>query len=630
MQGEICGDGTDDHPFHRSEIRHCTVWIIPRFRLQPVQHTDAVVVDFRRRLVFFTCTMGTNDQAFVARVLAFVSLAMRALRGGVPWTWNGWACGNFYGPFDPTGNSCAVSVLLAAYRLSCNEVLPDQWSRGEMIMAREVISLSLIASTSFLQRWGGWVDAGKQLQVAYEPWTLPTYSRRSVQNALILAVHADHADRGSEKQKLEWHKFHGYAVTAFQQLEGMGKVAEQLQAAEARLQAAEARQDEMEARAVAEVVQAPGGVSGDVAAVGADVEAVEKEKMEAVEKEKMEAAAAVASAERQLLDLALNAKKRVGALYAAHEGWAHFSIQMAEAYFTDPKRGKKRSDALTELLAASKGVLFAIPDVAAAAAAATGAAAVAGTLEGEGTSGKGTSGKGTSGKGTSGAGAGAGTSGAGTSGAGAGSSGAGTSGAGAGSSGAGTLGSSGAGMSAAAGALKGAGGGGRKSTRLLALTPNHTAIHVKELPFDLSQEEEGARAGGTGGTGGEGGEGGEGSEGGGGEGEKGKGEGGGEGEEDEEEVPLAVGAEEVELLLATLQQRLSPLLPSQEADEALVASVREGGTPHDGDARRVYVACYRQGLREVLSEAISWAEDLLGGAEEGEEGEEGEEEDASC
>ena len=68
------------------------------------------------------------------------------------------------------------------------------------------------------------------------------------------------------------------------------------------------------------------------------------------------------------------------------------------------------------------------------------------------------------------------------------------------------------------------------------------------------------------------------------------------------------------MLLATLQQRLSPLLPSQEADEALVASVREGGTPHDGDARRVYVACYRQGLREVFSEAISWAEDLLGGA----------------
>eukprot|EP00964_Phaeocystis_antarctica_P074077 scaffold45508_cov37-Phaeocystis_antarctica.AAC.1 len=75
------------------------------------------------------------------------------------------------------------------------------------------------------------------------------------------------------------------------------------------------------------------------------------------------------------------------------------------------------------------------------------------------------------------------------------------------------------------------------------------------------------------------------------------------------------------MLLCTLQQRLRPLLPSQDTDAALV----EGGAPPDGDVRRVYVACYRQGLRAVLSEAIAWAEGLLGGAEEGEEGEEGEE-----
>jgi hypothetical protein len=48
----------------------------------------------------------------------------------------------------------------------------------------------------------------------------------------------------------------------------------------------------------------------------------------------------------------------------------------------------------------------------------------------------------------------------------------------------------------------------------------------------------------------------------------------------------------------------------------------EGGAPLDGDVRRVYVACYRQGLRAVLSAAIAWAEGLLGGAEEVEEVEE--------
>ena len=112
----------------------------------------------------------------------------------------------------------------------------------------------------------------------------------------------------------------------------------------------------------------------------------------------------------------------------------------------------------------------------------------------------------------------------------------------------------------------------------------------------------------------EGGEGGEGEE----REEGGEAEEGEEGEEGEE--PLAVGAEELELLLCTLQQRLRPLLASEEADAALV----EGGAPADGDVRRVYVACYRQGLRAVLSEAIAWAEGLLGGAEEGEEGEEGE------
>ena len=41
---------------------------------------------------------------------------------------------------------------------------------------------------------------------------------------------------------------------------------------------------------------------------------------------------------------------------------------------------------------------------------------------------------------------------------------------------------------------------------------------------------------------------------------------------------------------------------------------RECATVRIGDARRGYVACYRQGLREVLSSAISWGEELLGGS----------------
>ena len=62
MQGQLCGDGSDHHPFHCSEIRHYRVWVLPRFKQSlHVQHTDAVVVDFRRQLVFFTCTMGKGS-----------------------------------------------------------------------------------------------------------------------------------------------------------------------------------------------------------------------------------------------------------------------------------------------------------------------------------------------------------------------------------------------------------------------------------------------------------------------------------------------------------------------------------------------------------------------------------------
>ena len=307
MQGQICGDGTDDHPFHCSEIRHYSVWGFPRFQLSPVQHTDAVVIDFRRQLVFFTYTMGLYSEAFVARVLAFVSLAMRALHL-VPWTWDGWVCGNLKGPLDPTQNSCAVSVLLAAHRLSCNEVLPAEWSRDDLNTARDVISLCLRAQTSFAQRWDGCADADKRLQVAYEPWTLATHSRRVLEDALILAVHADSGSAASGSAKLDWHAFHGHAVTAFQQLVGTGKVAE-------RLQAAEVRQHEMEVRAVAEVVLASGGVSGDAAAEDEDAQrAVEKK-----EAEKKEVAGALASLEQQLVDYNLQAKELVRKLYDAHE-----------------------------------------------------------------------------------------------------------------------------------------------------------------------------------------------------------------------------------------------------------------------------------------------------------------------
>eukprot|EP00964_Phaeocystis_antarctica_P162348 scaffold136474_cov51-Phaeocystis_antarctica.AAC.1 len=74
----------------------------------------------------------------------------------------------------------------------------------------------------------------------------------------------------------------------------------------------------MEVRAVAEVVLASGGVSGDAAAEDEDAQrAVEKK-----EAEKKEVAGALASLEQQLVDYNLQAEELVRKLYDAHEAWA--------------------------------------------------------------------------------------------------------------------------------------------------------------------------------------------------------------------------------------------------------------------------------------------------------------------
>ena len=60
----------------------------------------------------------------------------------------------------------------------------------------------------------------------------------------------------------------------------------------------------------------------------------------------------------------------------------------------------------------------------------------------------------------------------------------------------------------------------------------------------------------------------------------------------------------------------------------------EGGAPsgaphHSTVRRRQYVAMYRQGQREVLTEAVTWLEGLLQAAADGESEGEGEDEDES-
>jgi hypothetical protein len=90
--------------------------------------------------------------------------------------------------------------------------------------------------------------------------------------------------------------------------------------------------------------------------------------------------------------------------------------------------------------------------------------------------------------------------------------------------------------------------------------------------------------------------------------------------EDSSEPP-EVGAEEVDMLLLQLQRRLAPLEVSEAADTAVLSSsVPSGSTTA---LRRYYIACYREGQREVLRDAIEALQSmLLGCVEEGDEEEE--------
>ena len=73
---------------------------------------------------------------------------------------------------------------------------------------------------------------------------------------------------------------------------------------------------------------------------------------------------------------------------------------------------------------------------------------------------------------------------------------------------------------------------------------------------------------------------------------------------------------------------LQAALPSMKADRRSLLDEEEAssGAPHHGTVRRrQYVAMYRQGQREVLTEAVTWLEGLLQAAVDGES--EGEDED---
>jgi len=89
-----------------------------------------------------------------------------------------------------------------------------------------------------------------------------------------------------------------------------------------------------------------------------------------------------------------------------------------------------------------------------------------------------------------------------------------------------------------------------------------------------------------------------------------------------------VGADECMLLHSALHERLQATLPSLKADHRSLLEPESGDYESDGATRhRQYVAMYRQGQREVLSEAVGWLEALLQAAADGESEDEGDSED---
>ena len=84
MHGVVCGDGGDGNLFRRCTPDDFGVWVIPLF---DENHANAVFVDFRSKVVFFSCTLRRGGADLLQRVLAFVDLVMHAIRDS--WTWDG-------------------------------------------------------------------------------------------------------------------------------------------------------------------------------------------------------------------------------------------------------------------------------------------------------------------------------------------------------------------------------------------------------------------------------------------------------------------------------------------------------------------------------------------------------------
>ena len=119
--------------------------------------------------------------------------------------------------------------------------------------------------------------------------------------------------------------------------------------------------------------------------------------------------------------------------------------------------------------------------------------------------------------------------------------------------------------------------------------------------------------------------------------EEGEEEGEGEGEEAVEDVE--VGAEEVTSLIEILQGRLEPLrktgnadrkLLRQPADNRVNRAVEAADSEEVSSRRCEYVAMYREGLRDVLREAVESLQEMLLGAMADSEGEEEEGVEAEC
>ena len=90
--------------------------------------------------------------------------------------------------------------------------------------------------------------------------------------------------------------------------------------------------------------------------------------------------------------------------------------------------------------------------------------------------------------------------------------------------------------------------------------------------------------------------------------------GGGDDAGDHAGAEVEIDGDDVQLLLVTLQQRLAPFAATAAADARLARALeRPGATdaPPVTDARKVFMAMYRDGQRCVLEEAVETLEDML-------------------